>query len=302
MIVAVDAHLKSRRPDIPRAGRAVDHAYPPALDLAHDLHWVTRIVGGIAVHDRQRRDRAQLIEHFFVLPITRVPNLIDAIEMAPDLLHQGRHPVVPLGVADDSEPRGHGGDIIRNHVATITIMSERDFPGGRVRVSRGDITTLAVDAVVNAANQQLAGGGGVDGAIHRAGGPEIMAEIRRLFPEGCPTGSAVTTGGGRMPARLVIHAVGPRWRGGGHGEDRQLASAWRSALQEAVDHGAESVAFPSLATGIYGFPVERAAGLAMAAVREGLARLPEGRSLDVTVCAFSASDEVVYSRALDELA
>jgi O-acetyl-ADP-ribose deacetylase (regulator of RNase III) len=181
-------------------------------------------------------------------------------------------------------------------------MTERDFPGGRVRVTRGDITMLAVDAIVNAANEQLAGGGGVDGAIHRAGGPEIMAETRQLFPEGCPTGSAVTTGGGGLPARLVIHAVGPRWRGGSQGEDEQLASAWRSALREAIDHGATSVAFPSLATGIYGFPVERAAGLALAVVRQALARLPLGSSLEVTVCAFSESDEGVYSRALDELA
>jgi O-acetyl-ADP-ribose deacetylase len=180
-------------------------------------------------------------------------------------------------------------------------MTERDFPGGKVRVVRGDITSLSVDAVVNAANQQLGGGGGVDGAIHRAGGPEIMSETRRLYPEGCPTGSAVTTGGGRLPARLVIHAVAPRWRGGDHGEDGQLASAWRSALQEAVDHAASRVAFPSLATGIYGFPVERAAALAMAEVRQCLASLPQGGSLDVTVCAFSASDEAVYSRALEEL-
>jgi O-acetyl-ADP-ribose deacetylase len=180
-------------------------------------------------------------------------------------------------------------------------MMERTFPGGTVRVTRGDITTLAVDAIVNAANQQLAGGGGVDGAIHRAGGPEIMAETELLFPEGCPTGSAVTTAGGHLPARLVIHAVGPRWRGGGHGEDEQLASAWRSALQEAIDHDATSIAFPSLATGIYGFPVQRAAALAMAEVRQALGGVREGRSLDVTVCAFSASDEAVYSRALDEL-
>ena len=180
-------------------------------------------------------------------------------------------------------------------------MRERTFPGGTVRVTRGDITTLAVDAIVNAANQQLAGGGGVDGAIHRAGGPEIMAETGRLYPEGCSTGKAVTTGGGRLLARLVIHAVGPRWRGGGYGEDDQLASAWRSALQEAIDHDATSIAFPSLATGIYGFPVERAAALAMAEMRQGLGRLPEGRSLEVTVCAFSDSDEAVYSRALDEL-
>jgi O-acetyl-ADP-ribose deacetylase (regulator of RNase III) len=181
-------------------------------------------------------------------------------------------------------------------------MTERDFPGGRVRVDRGDITTLAVDAIVNAANQQLAGGGGVDGAIHLAGGPAIMAETRRRFPGGCPTGSAVTTGAGSLPAGWVIHAVGPRWRGGDNGEDEQLAWAWRSALSEAIDHGATSVAFPSLATGIYGFPLERAAALAMLEVRQALARLPEGRSLEVIVCAFSAADEAVYSRALEELA
>ena len=180
-------------------------------------------------------------------------------------------------------------------------MAEREFPGGTVRVSRGDITTLDVDAVVNAANQHLAGGGGVDGAIHRAGGPEIMAETRRRFPDGCPTGSAVTTGAGRLPPRLVIHAVGPRWEGGSHGEDDQLASAWRAALREAVENDATSVAFPSLATGIYGFPVRRAAALAMAEVRRALDALPAGRLLEVTVCAFSLSDEVVYAEALKAL-
>src|ERR1700704_6944169 len=99
--------------------------------------------------------------------------------------------------------------------------------------------------MVNAANQHLAGGGGVDGAIHRAGGPSLMAELRQRY-DGCPTGSAVITGAGRLPARHVIHAVGPRWRDGDHGEDEQLASAWRSALREAIDHEAASVAFPSL--------------------------------------------------------
>jgi O-acetyl-ADP-ribose deacetylase (regulator of RNase III) len=181
------------------------------------------------------------------------------------------------------------------------MIVERSFPGGTVRVRRGDITTLEVDAVVNAANQFLAGGGGVDGAIHRAGGPEIMAETRRRFPDGCPTGSAVTTSGGRLPARLVIHAVGPRWRGGGHGEDGQLASAWRAALQEAIEHDAASVAVPSLATGIYGFPVQRAAALAMVEVRQALAEVPPDRLLEVTVCAFSATDEAAYIEALEAL-
>jgi O-acetyl-ADP-ribose deacetylase (regulator of RNase III) len=180
-------------------------------------------------------------------------------------------------------------------------MSERTLPGGLVRVVRADITTLAVDAIVNAANAQLAGGGGVDGAIHRAGGPEIMAETARLYPHGCPTGDAVTTGAGRLPARWVIHAVGPRWQGGSEGEDERLASAWRSALREAIAHDAASVAFPSLATGIYGFPIDRAAALAMAEVRAALEGLPPGRSLEVLVCAFTESDAVAYEAQLQAL-
>lgn len=177
-------------------------------------------------------------------------------------------------------------------------VRERGLEGGRVRVVRGDITTLDVDAIVNAANQQLAGGGGVDGAVHRAGGPAIMAETQEKFPQGCPTGGAVTTGAGNLRAGWVIHAVGPRWQGGGHGEDELLASAWRSALKEAVEHGAGSVAFPSISTGIYGFPIERAAPLAMSEVVQALSSLPEGTSLEVTVCAFSDADEAVYARAL----
>lgn len=162
---------------------------------------------------------------------------------------------------------------------------------------RGDITTLDVDAVVNAANQHLAGGGGVDGAIHRAGGAEIMAETRDRYPDGCPTGSAVTTGAGRMKAKWVIHAVGPRWRDGSHGEEDLLASAWRAALRQAIGLGARTVAFPSIATGVYGFPVDRAARVAVREVRSALAEAPE---LWVTVCAFSAGDEEVYRRAVEE--
>ena len=166
---------------------------------------------------------------------------------------------------------------------------------GRVRVIRGDITTLDVDAIVNAANQHLAGGGGVDGAIHRAGGTEIMAETRDRYPHGCPTGSAVTTGAGRMKAKWVIHAVGPRWRDGRHGEDDLLASAWKAALRQAIEHGARSVAFPSISTGVYGFPIERAATVAVREVRSALEEAPE---LHVTLCAFSAGDEEVYRRAV----
>ena len=173
--------------------------------------------------------------------------------------------------------------------------------GGEVRLQRGDITTFAVDAMVNAANQHLAGGGGVDGAIHRAGGPEIMDELRARYDDGCPTGSAVVTGAGRLPAKHVIHAVGPRWRDGGHGEPDLLRSAYDTAFALAASHGCATVAAPSISTGIYGFPVERAAPIAVAAARDALSA--PGTSLrSVTFALHSDSDLGVYERALDALA
>lgn len=164
-----------------------------------------------------------------------------------------------------------------------------------LRAIQADITTLAVDAIVNAANSSLLGGGGVDGAIHRAAGPELLRACRLL--DGCETGDAKITGGYDLPARFVIHAVGPVWRGGNDGEPGQLASCYRRSLELAADNGVESIAFPSISTGIYGYPVEPAAEVAVRTVRATLERRPAG-VVDVTFCCFSAADLDVYRRVL----
>lgn len=159
-----------------------------------------------------------------------------------------------------------------------------------IEVVTGDITRLAVDAIVNAANSSLLGGGGVDGAIHRAAGPELLACCRQLG--GCPTGAARITPGFRLPARWVIHTVGPVWHGGDRDEDALLASCYRAALALALEHGARSVAFPAISTGIYGFPKARAAAIAVTELR---AREADFERL--VACCFSAPDAEIY-RAL----
>lgn len=139
--------------------------------------------------------------------------------------------------------------------------------GAVIRLRQGDITEVPADAIVNAANSELVGGGGVDGAIHRKGGPAIMLELNRIRPRGgCPPGSAVLTGAGNLPAKYVIHAVGPIWRGGGFGESRTLASAYEASLRLAAEKGAKTVSFPSMSTGAYGYPAEKAAPVALEAV------------------------------------
>lgn len=171
--------------------------------------------------------------------------------------------------------------------------------GTRLVLVQGDITLEDTDAIVNAANSGLLGGGGVDGAIHRAGGPGILEECRAVVARigSCPAGQAVVTGGGRLRARHVIHAVGPVWRGGERDEDRLLCEAYRSSLSLALTVGARSVAFPSISTGAYGFPAERAAQIALDAVRAFA--LEHGRPDEVRFVTFGPGDHRIYARLLE---
>src|SRR4051812_8275506 len=162
----------------------------------------------------------------------------------------------------------------------------------RMRVALGDIARLDVDAIVNAANESLLGGGGVDGAIHRAAGPGLLEEYRR--PGGCAPGDAKITGGHRLPARHVIHTVGPIWQGGGASEDAVLESCYRRSLEVAAEHGLRRVAFPAISTGVFGFPAERAAGIAVGTVRQAVT---SERFDEVIFCCFSEASARLHADA-----
>jgi len=169
----------------------------------------------------------------------------------------------------------------------------------QVELAQGDITSQQVDAIVNAANSGLRGGGGVDGAIHAAAGPDLMRETRDKYPQGCPTGSAVATAAYDLPARMVFHAVGPVWRGGVEQEAELLAAAYRACLELAIEHDCQTIAFPAISTGVYGYPIDLAAETSLATVRDFLAEI--GQPELVRFVLFSGGSYGAYARVLESM-
>ncbi len=174
--------------------------------------------------------------------------------------------------------------------------------GRKITLAEGDITRVSADAIVNAANSALAGGGGVDGAIHRAGGPEIMRELDGIRAQsgGCAAGSAVATRAGKLPARHVFHAVGPVYRDGRHGEGELLASCYRKCLELAEEHAVETISFPAISTGVYGYPIEEAAAIALREVVRHLER-PDANVRQVIFVLFGRNAYETYVKALTSL-
>ena len=173
------------------------------------------------------------------------------------------------------------------------------FGSCRLELAQGDITQQEVDAIVNAANSRLAGGGGVDEAIHRAAGPVLMQETRELYPDGCPTGSAVATSAGDLQAKHVFHAVGPVWGGGQRGEPDLLRSAYVRCLELAVENDCQSVAFPAISTGVYGYPVDLAAEASLGATRDFL--LEHGKPTLVRFVLFDEGTYGAFARVLESM-
>lgn len=169
-----------------------------------------------------------------------------------------------------------------------------------IQIIRGDITSIPTDAIVNAANSGLRGGGGVDGAIHAAGGPEILRQCQAIVAERgpCPTGEAVATTAGRLPAKIVIHTVGPIWRGGGNGEPRQLASCYRNSIRLAREHNCVRISFPNISTGVYGYPKKQAAKIAVSTVLE---ELEHSADLEVYLVCYDRENEQVTSETFEEI-
>ena len=177
---------------------------------------------------------------------------------------------------------------------------QRSFGERLLELRQGDITAQEVDAIVNAANSRLAGGGGVDGAIHRQGGPTIMEETRRRYPDGCPSGSAVISGAGALPVKYVLHAVGPVWQGGHAGESELLESAYRRCFELAVEHRCASIALPALSTGAYGYPMDQASRIALGAAIAALESAAGSLRLARFVL-FSPGAYGAFAAALEEL-